>query len=62
VGYNGTILATTNGGGTWNPKSSGTTNDLFGVSCSTVTTCYAVGEGGTILAYGVGGVSEGDEP
>jgi photosystem II stability/assembly factor-like uncharacterized protein len=56
----GTILATTDGGSTWNPQSSGTNNYLSGVSCPTATTCFAVG-GVTILALGVGEEPEEDD-
>jgi photosystem II stability/assembly factor-like uncharacterized protein len=48
----GAILATTNGGGAWTSQASGTTNQLTGISCPSTTTCFAVGDGGTILANG----------
>src|ERR1700674_1633131 len=57
--HGGTILATTNGGGTWAAQSSGTTNQLTGVFCPGTTTCFAVGDGGTILANGTPPVPTG---
>ena len=38
VGYNGTILRTTDGGTNWTPQTSGTTNDLTGVFFSDANT------------------------
>jgi hypothetical protein len=43
-------VATADGGKTWGPQSSGTSNDLTGIACPSPTTCFAVGYGGTILA------------
>ena len=51
----GTILATTNGGGTWTPQSSGTTNDLTAVDFLDASRGWAVGDQGTILATTNGG-------
>ncbi len=48
VGGGGTILRTVDGGATWTPQSSGTTNFLFGVSFVDASTGTAVGGGGTI--------------
>jgi len=41
----------------WIRRASGTTSDLTGVSCPTVSTCIAVGDAGTILASIDGGAS-----
>jgi photosystem II stability/assembly factor-like uncharacterized protein len=43
VGAEGTILRTLNGGVTWTPQSSGTTNALVGVSFVDANTGWAVG-------------------
>ena len=45
VGYNGTILRTTNGGTNWISQTSGTTTTLFGVSFTDANTGTAVGGG-----------------
>ena len=47
AGNAGTILATKNGGQTWLPQTSGTTQNLNGVSCTSPTACSAVGAAGT---------------
>lgn len=68
VGDGGTIVATTNGGQTWSPQSSGTTavlHDVFflgngGASLGkgiTASRGWAVGNGGTILSTMNGGVT-----
>src|SRR5262249_30259057 len=62
VGDNGAILATINGGTTWNLQSSGTTQELNDISCPTTNTCFAVGgndsySAGLILATTNGGSS-----
>jgi photosystem II stability/assembly factor-like uncharacterized protein len=51
----GTILRSTDRGGTWRNQPSATTNNLYGVGCASPATCLAVG-GGTI-AVGYGGTS-----
>src|SRR5574341_1193873 len=43
VGYDGSIVHTVNGGGTWTPQTSGTTEPLFGIACVDVQVCWAVG-------------------
>ena len=50
VGEYGTILASSDDGTTWRSQSSGTTNDLNGVTCPTSRACLVVGNSGTILA------------
>jgi len=47
AGNAGTILRTVNGGQTWLPQTSGTTNALNGISCTSATACVAVGAAGT---------------
>jgi hypothetical protein len=54
VGYPGTILHTTNGGASWSPQSSGTTNYLYGVAFTDANNGWAVGRYGTILHHGGG--------
>jgi photosystem II stability/assembly factor-like uncharacterized protein len=57
-GEDGTILHTTNGGGTWTPQSSGTTQDLFSIAFIELTgSVIAVGAGGTILMTTDNGVT-----
>jgi len=51
VGDGGTILHSSDGV-SWSPQSSGTTDDLFGVTVNTQSNAYAVGAMGTILHYG----------
>jgi hypothetical protein len=50
VGDGGTILHSADGV-TWTPQSSGTTNDLFGVTANTDSSVWAVGALGTMLYY-----------
>src|SRR5215467_9921904 len=57
VGYGGTILRTTDGGATWTPQFSGTTNILYGVSFVDANTGTAVGGNGTILRTTDGGAT-----
>jgi hypothetical protein len=59
VGHAGTIRFSGNGGGTWGGQTSGTPNDLFGVSCPDTTHCWAVGHGGTIRFSNGGGTWTG---
>ena len=49
VGDAGTILATSDGGGTWTAQYAGTTADLYGVCFHDASDGWAVGTGGTIL-------------
>jgi photosystem II stability/assembly factor-like uncharacterized protein len=56
VGFNGTILRTTNGGTTWGLQNSGTTVSLRGVWFSDANNGTAVGFSGTILRTTNGGV------
>ena len=54
VGQNGTIYHSSNGGGSWSPQVSGTSEDLNGVFALTADEVYAVGSGvpnGTLLCY-----------
>ncbi|MEI6449710.1 MAG: S8 family serine peptidase [Actinomycetes bacterium] len=55
VGEGGLILATSDGGATWNAQSSGTLATLWGVDFSDATHGWAVGDGGLILATSDGG-------
>jgi len=55
VGYEGTILRTEDGGATWTPQSSPTTQDLYGVSFVNANTGTAIGRSGTILRTTTGG-------
>jgi photosystem II stability/assembly factor-like uncharacterized protein len=48
VGWNGTILKTTDGA-TWVTLSSGTRQELIGVACPSASACFVVGGKGTIL-------------
>jgi photosynthesis system II assembly factor YCF48-like protein len=57
VGYDGTIVATTDGGATWTAQTSGTTNTLIWVSFVDANHGWAVGEFGTIVATTDGGAS-----
>src|SRR5262249_3018809 len=43
-----------NGGATWGAQASGTASNLNGVHCPSATTCYAVGDNGTILKQSSG--------
>jgi len=55
VGDEGIILKTQDGGLTWIPQYSGTTEDLLGVDSFDGSIAYAVGEGNTILRTEDGG-------
>jgi len=55
VGYNGTVLHTTNGGDTWIPESSGTTYSLYDAAFTNNDNGWIVGEYGTILHTTDGG-------
>jgi hypothetical protein len=57
VGYNGTILRTTDGGANWNPQTSGTDHILCSVSFTDANTGTAVGIGGTVLRTTDGGTN-----
>jgi photosystem II stability/assembly factor-like uncharacterized protein len=51
------ILRTTDGGATWTPQSSGTTEFLEGVAFTDANTGTVVGSGGTILRTADGGAT-----
>lgn len=55
VGASGTIRNTTNGGSNWNAQTSGTGNDLRGISFVDANNGWAVGASGTILNTTNGG-------
>ena len=57
VGYEGTILRTTDGGNTWTSQSSGTTSYLSAVSFADLNTGTVVGQYGTILRTTNGGTT-----
>ena len=57
VGSRGTILRTTDGGTTWIPQKSSTTQSLLGVSFANANTGTVVGAGGTILRTTDGGTT-----
>jgi subtilisin family serine protease len=57
VGRDGVILATTDGGATWNAQSSGTTERLRGVAFSDAAHGWAAGYGGVILVTSNGGAT-----
>jgi photosystem II stability/assembly factor-like uncharacterized protein len=57
VGQAGTILKTTDAGATWNPLSSGATNDLYSISFPDENNGYATGVNGTVLKTINGGVA-----
>ena len=57
VGFSGTILRTTDGGGTWVARSSGTTKHLRDVSFADVNNGTAVGNSGTIVRTTDGGAT-----
>jgi hypothetical protein len=70
VGNSGTILTTGDGGADWAVRSSGTSLDLFGVSCPSATQCFAVGGHdapgvlvtGVVLASSDGGTTWSVQP
>jgi hypothetical protein len=55
AGVNGTILKTTNGGKTWTPQTSGTTNWLYDIAFTDSNTATVVGTSGLILKSTNGG-------
>ncbi len=57
VGYNGTILKTTDAGLSWKTLQSGTTNSLFSVSFTNVNTGLVCGANGLILKTTNGGLT-----
>jgi photosystem II stability/assembly factor-like uncharacterized protein len=57
VGSGGTIVHTTNGGGSWEAQTSGTTATLWSVHFVDANTGWAVGAGGTILHTTNGGAN-----
>ena len=56
MGTDGTILATSNGGATWTPQNSGTTESLSGVAFANASDGWAVGDDGAIVSTSNGGV------
>jgi photosystem II stability/assembly factor-like uncharacterized protein len=60
VGSGGVIIATSDGGRTWRPQSSGVGDDLFDVKFFDEREGWAVGSGGTMLHTTDGGVTWGD--
>ena len=61
VGFNGTILHTTDGGSTWNSQQSGTGEDLYGVYFIDQDTAWIVGDNGTILHTTDGAIQVGGD-
>jgi len=57
VGENGHVLATTNGGSTWNVQLSGTSYQLNGTSFVSGTIGWAVGNNGTVIRTSSGGLT-----
>ncbi len=57
VGYNGTIIHTTNGGTNWTAQTSGITNHLFDVYFIDANNGFAVGEFGRVLKTTNGGTT-----
>ena len=57
VGWRGTILATADGGASWEPQTSNTTEDLYSVAFVDAQRGWAVGDNGTILVTADGGAS-----
>ncbi|GAC1437133.1 MAG: hypothetical protein NVSMB65_11350 [Chloroflexota bacterium] len=55
VQYNGTVLATTDGGHGWHQQSVGTKWGLRGIACVSVATCYSVGYAETSVVTTDGG-------
>ena len=49
VGFQGTILRTTNGGANWTAENSGTINNLWSVTFTDANNGTIVGQGGTVL-------------
>jgi photosystem II stability/assembly factor-like uncharacterized protein len=55
VGRGGKIIASTDGGATWSPQTSGTTQDLTCVAFSDASNGWAIGAAGTVLRTTDGG-------
>jgi photosystem II stability/assembly factor-like uncharacterized protein len=55
TGVRGAIRATTDGGKTWKPQTSGVLTDLTGGSAPTDKVCWLVGKAGTLLLTTDGG-------
>jgi photosystem II stability/assembly factor-like uncharacterized protein len=53
--FTGTIVHTSDGGSTWSPQNSGTSDDLFGVSFADANNGWVVGRDGAILHTSNGG-------
>jgi photosystem II stability/assembly factor-like uncharacterized protein len=49
IGANGTIQRTSDDGGTWEPQSSGVTNELIAAAAPSASVCWIVGRDGTVL-------------
>ena len=62
VGGSGTILRTIDGGATWTPQASGTTNLLWGVAFVDANVGWVSGFSGTILHTTDGGATWTNEP
>jgi len=60
VGKSGHIISTSNAGGHWDNRASGTTQTLRGVHASSASNIIAVGDGGTILYCTNSGVTWAD--
>src|SRR5262249_12649078 len=58
VGFSsGTIMATGDGGASWRPQTSGTTENLWSIHFADAQRGWAVGAGGTIVATSDGGAN-----
>jgi photosystem II stability/assembly factor-like uncharacterized protein len=57
VGDAGTILTSADTGVVWTARTSGTTENLFGVACPSTSRCVAVGRAGSMLWSENGGVT-----
>ncbi len=62
VGDNGDILASANGGASWSPQVSGTTQNLYGASATDANNVWVCGAGGTILYSANGGMNWSAQP
>jgi len=56
VGAAGTTVASTDNGATWTSLPAPSSSDLYGITCAAYDVCFAVGDGGTLLAGNVSGV------
>jgi hypothetical protein len=62
VGDGGTIVATNNGGGTWNPQVSTVSESLYSVYFASATQGWAVGFWGELVATSDGGITWEEQP